>query len=493
MTKYINLAIYIVAAALRLVNLSAASLWYDEVFTYLVTSQDLSSMLRTIMGDVHPPLYYLLIKFMNPEVGLSEFWLRLPSVFFSLLGIYLTGKIARELKLSPAAGWVAMGLVALLPSEIYYAQEARMYALLQALILSWLLVTLQRRWVLAAIYGVMTLYTHNYGVFYLAVIGIIGLARELYRPVILDPDNHNYPWLDRWKRGDEANVRGALLAAAVPALAFIPWVGLVMLGQMKQIAANYWIAPITLGQIGYHVYMLFVLNFTADIPVMSAMAIYGLIFWSIYRSRQAMENSAWRVLLAVGYLPLLLAIFASLVWRPILTYRYIFGSLPMICLMIGAAITNIKPWKAAYIGALCIPLLLGGLWSYYDKLPDSKGLIRRDIGLLRMEWQPGDQLLHTNSSSYLIWRAYAPDLNQVLLPQCDERNHGELSEQTRQALDVYGSTDPSHHTWLLYDITPLSTNCELDRANAMIGTTSPSIWLYQTRNTTTAIYELKSP
>lgn len=64
--------------------------------------------------------------------GYSEIALRMPSVIFSIITIYVVYLIVKKIK-NNAALW-AMALVAFNPLLIYYAQEARMYAMVTLLI-----------------------------------------------------------------------------------------------------------------------------------------------------------------------------------------------------------------------------------------------------------------------------------------------------------------------------------------------------------------------
>ena len=83
-------------------------------------------------ANVHVPAYFTLLGFWEDLAGSSEFALRLPSAFFSILsvaGVVLRSAAACSIP-SPASAPAAF--VALNSFSIYYAQEARMYAMLSA-------------------------------------------------------------------------------------------------------------------------------------------------------------------------------------------------------------------------------------------------------------------------------------------------------------------------------------------------------------------------
>ena len=76
-----------------------------------------------------PPLYYWLLNLWVRLFGLSENGLRSLSVFASAATVGLTYDLGRRL-FGRVAGLLAAFLLAIAPFHIYYAQEARMYALL---------------------------------------------------------------------------------------------------------------------------------------------------------------------------------------------------------------------------------------------------------------------------------------------------------------------------------------------------------------------------
>jgi len=60
--------------------------------------------------------------------GISEIALRMPSIIFSLVTVYIVYLIIKKIKNEKAALW-GMALVAFNPLLVYYAQETRMYAM----------------------------------------------------------------------------------------------------------------------------------------------------------------------------------------------------------------------------------------------------------------------------------------------------------------------------------------------------------------------------
>ncbi|PJF26543.1 MAG: hypothetical protein CUN53_07440, partial [Phototrophicales bacterium] len=127
--KALLIAFLLLSAALRLHDLGAQSLWYDEGNSYVQSTRSLSAIADNAARDIHPPGYYWLLAGWRALMGESEFALRSLSAFASILSAALTYAIGRRL-MGKTGGILALLFVTLNSFSIYYAQEARMYALL---------------------------------------------------------------------------------------------------------------------------------------------------------------------------------------------------------------------------------------------------------------------------------------------------------------------------------------------------------------------------
>lgn len=129
------LAVLTLAVALRFYHLGSTSLWTDEFFTEFYPKTGLGFMWGAGMRlEPTPPLYNSLIWLVERLVGESAFMLRLPSLVGSMLGLVLAGALARELFGAGASTVWTMLLLALCPTDLFYAQEARAYAMQAAAI-----------------------------------------------------------------------------------------------------------------------------------------------------------------------------------------------------------------------------------------------------------------------------------------------------------------------------------------------------------------------
>lgn len=106
------------------------SLWLDEAISAIVVKNlSLFDIITKFSpGDVHPPLYYLILKIWTNFFGYSEISLRFPSILATLGTIYFVYKIGRKL-FDRNTGLLSALFLAVNPLVFYYALEARMYAL----------------------------------------------------------------------------------------------------------------------------------------------------------------------------------------------------------------------------------------------------------------------------------------------------------------------------------------------------------------------------
>lgn len=201
------LVLTLVGFALR-VAVSQQDLFADELSTYwIVATNDLGGVISTVNSDaeITPPLSFV-AAWLSTQVDLSTEWLRAPSVLAGTLTIPLVFWVGAR-TVGRGAGLLAAALTTLAPFMVYYSAEARGYAVMIALVtlstLAMLLAVDGRRWAWAlyAAASAAAVYTHYTSVFVLAAqaLWVLWAHPEARRP--------------------------ALIANAVAAAAFLPWVG----------------------------------------------------------------------------------------------------------------------------------------------------------------------------------------------------------------------------------------------------------------------------
>lgn len=177
----------LVAFGLRVYALGAESLWYDEAFSVILARADLVTAQRMLAADVHPPLYFLLLRAAMALWGSSEFAARFTSLIPGVLLTPLMWALARRLFDRPTA-WLAAAFTSLSPLLVWYAREARMYSQATALGLAatYALVRAQdegraRWWIAFAACAIGAIYSHYSALYLVATLGLAWVATTPWR------------------------------------------------------------------------------------------------------------------------------------------------------------------------------------------------------------------------------------------------------------------------------------------------------------------------
>src|SRR5688572_20559441 len=80
--------IFILGGLLRFYHNTAVALWHDEAFSALYLRYSWGEMMHRIGLDVHPPLYYWVLRIWSYVFGSSLLSLRSLSILFGILTIY---------------------------------------------------------------------------------------------------------------------------------------------------------------------------------------------------------------------------------------------------------------------------------------------------------------------------------------------------------------------------------------------------------------------
>ncbi len=242
--KTLCLVLLLLGIFFRFVNLDQKIYWRDEALTSLqisgytqkefiqqafngqiITPEDLQKYQRIGPGKTmtdtinafatetpeHPPLYYIMLRLWMQTFGNSVGIMRSLSALISLLAFPCIYWLCMELFDSSLVGWMAMGLIAVSPFHVQYAQQAREYSfwtvttlLSSAVLLRAIRVKTRVSWAIYAATLAIGLYCFSFFVF-------VAIAHGLY---ILITSNFRFT---------KAMI-SYLAASVVGFITFIPWI-----------------------------------------------------------------------------------------------------------------------------------------------------------------------------------------------------------------------------------------------------------------------------
>ncbi|MCP4358581.1 MAG: hypothetical protein GY796_11240 [Chloroflexi bacterium] len=128
------LAFLLLAFGLRLYQLTAQSIWWDEGISMNLARSTLAQISADRVNNIHPPLYFVTLKWWTALVGLNGFTARYLSVLAGFVQVTAVYTVSRRWfgrgNWGHKGVWTAVLLITFSPLSIIYSQEARVYALL---------------------------------------------------------------------------------------------------------------------------------------------------------------------------------------------------------------------------------------------------------------------------------------------------------------------------------------------------------------------------
>jgi uncharacterized membrane protein len=203
--------VIVLAAGVLLRFWTRSAMWLDEALTVDIARLPLHAIPGALKQDGAPPLFYYLLHFWIRLFGQSDIATRSLSGVVGLLTLPVAWLCGRRFG-GPVVGWTTLVLMASAPFAVYYATEARMYALVMLLTGCGFL-ALQRaltrprpgNLVAVAVVTAALLYTQYWSLYLVGVTGLwllVSIVRARRRP----------------------SPRAALAAVAAGCLLFVPWV-----------------------------------------------------------------------------------------------------------------------------------------------------------------------------------------------------------------------------------------------------------------------------
>lgn len=329
---------------LRLINLGQ-SFWLDEGAQVIESSRSLWQQFD-LAADFHPPLYHLLLHFWM-LLGKSEVIIRIPSVLFGVLSVFLIYKIACRLG-SKNAGFLAALFLAVSPYHIWYSQEARPYSLF--IFLSSLLTFLWIRkiWKIYTVVAILLLYTHYFASFV--------LLSHLVATFIFDKKSLKMlvfslflsliaflPWLPSFVNQLRLGTGGF----------FSGWTGVVSENPVKAI-------PLTLAKFIFG-------KGSIDNNIFYAVVILPVFIIFIFSIVTELKKRVGQLLLVLFFTPFLLVVAVAFLIPIIAPQRLIF-LLPFFLLILSYGIFwQPKRWQLASILIVLVTFSVGIYQYYFDR------------------------------------------------------------------------------------------------------------------------------
>lgn len=356
------IVISIVGIGIQLFYSFSMDIWVDETFSLMITRFDYSELIELTAADVHPPLYYIILKIcidcahiiFNKNIE-TVYLAKIISVIPFILTLLLCVTKIRKKWGYYASGISAVCLIGM-PNMIEYSVEIRMYSWGLFFVTGAFLCfadimsekgRLKKTWIGLVLYSLAASYTHYFAC---VSVALLYLTLLFYFLVLKQKEN-----VKRW-----------LVASCVTMIAYMPWL-IKLIGQLKKVKEDYWISPINEESLKSYVYYIWKNNW-----LLAVCLIVVLLF--IQKVLDKSEKIEWEsaiVALTAFMIPIgtaAVGIIASFAIRPVFVARYMIPG--VFCLWIGTALMVLftQNWAVKVIYATLILLVSIGQVQHFSSV-----------------------------------------------------------------------------------------------------------------------------
>lgn len=402
----LGIILFIISIAYLLVSsyigLFKANMWLDEHFSFYLVKMPLSSMITAGIDDVHPLLYYFILKaFVKIAALLNITNLEVPGVIASLTPFYLL-LVLSYTKIKDNFGLLSAGIFSLcivsMPQLLRYSIEVRMYGwALLFLTMSYIYIyeinkeNSLKKWGILTILSIMSCHTHYFAAVTSFSLYFVFLAYILYKKREL---------LKNW-----------LLSGTIIVLAYIPWVPS-LLYQIHKVHKSYWIDPISIDTIiSYFYYVFSPSKGYIDANAILAPDILGslmllcfilLTAYYVFNPNEKIGKYPLYGLIAVIIVPTI-GVTISLLFSPIFFMRYLILLLGIIWLCFSIFLENIKDKKLLFSIILVFILIVGSI-SLIDFIDIENANYQKELEMKEVFYQnipPGSVIIYDSFYGYI--------------------------------------------------------------------------------------------
>ena len=357
LTAFVSLFLY-------LLLIGGKYIWADEAFTFALVKHSYGEIWRLTAADVHPPLYYFILKLLTQPWGYSLASVKVASIL-PYIFIIMFGGVQFKIFFEEKTAILFMVLFFLFPFSFYYSIEVRMYSFAAAFVFANAVYAYRcfyeankLNWALFVLSGLAAAYTHYFALVSAAIIyGILIFFIIIKRKELIAA------WI---------------VSSVITVVLYLPWLK-VFIDQFTEVSADYWIGDITFYELFVYINTIFGSNgISGGILGYGTyrMPIYTLLFSLTYlialiyiiAAREKKDIFICCCLLLVPILTIVTGVGISLLVRPVFMIRYVIPAIPLLVAFMAVALGRMKN-KVLFVCIIVIALA-GGISNYAVALRD---------------------------------------------------------------------------------------------------------------------------
>ena len=424
---------------IRVYGYGSSAIRYDEAVSlnrattpfiqYLIDQQIFSNLI----------LWELILRLVA-KISQSLWIIRIPSVIFGILALYLVWKIITNLGFSNVQIIFTMIIVALCPGIIWMAADARPYGLLITLYLLSILYIQEKKWLGLFATSSLTLYTHAIG-------PCFGLGALVFALV-------KYP--KNWKR--------ILAIGAGVVLTWLPWFLLyINIKPAPNFIYSFWLDPLTIDRFLTNLYLAyFVRDLNWLIILVFLLTIILTIVLAVVNTVRQPKDT-----FLIFFIPFSIILFESIFFRNTLFWRTLLPFIIPFAIFIGQSlIFKLEKYLEWTAFLLWVTLSIVGILGWNPT--NRGGEVDTAADYIRNNWQEGDILYYATATVALPFDYYLSEKPKYIL---DGQSNVNLTPPT-----LYGYKFKSlqeiafNRAWVIY---PNDRILPQDQANRLISYIKP--------------------
>lgn len=415
-SQYIWLILTIIAFVFLFSGINHEGIWCDEAFSYAMVRHNFIWIIIYTFYDVHPPLYYLILKLFVMVFGTSTIALRFLSIIGSISMLWLGAGPIRRL-LGQKTALIFAGLMIILPATLIYSHEVRMYTWANFFTLagiiygySSIMTNKKKDWILFAFFSLAGMYTHYYSLVAIFLGHVI-----IFIYILIKSRNKIKPYF---------------ITAGIILLLYLPWI-FIFVNQAISVTKGFWIPTIGFESVLNAIIMPFGTklengNLTIITKASSFLSIIIIIYGIIefIKKKNNEKTKATILFISIFFLVIVFAILFSLFITPVLDSHYISVCSGLFLLSVALCINALKKFfiRIFVLIMLIILILTVDIFILTQKF---NGPGREVAAEIKQKIQPEDILLTSEYNSFLPLLYYLPKANHVFLknrlPEADPK------------------------------------------------------------------------
>lgn len=395
--KISHILVIVLGAIFVLLGAFHNSIWFDEAYTVGLVSHNFKDIIQIGIADVHPVLYYILLKIFTLIFGNSFISIRI----FSVLGAVLLSVIGYthiKKDFGKKVGIIFSLFSLMCPIMTEYASEMRMYTWASLFVFLTFIYAYRvfkdnkiKDWVLFCTFSLMSAYTHYFATISIAVINVV-----LFIYII---------------KNKKEMFKNYFIAALAQIVLYIPGL-IVFVKQGTKVAGGFWInityPDILVEMLNFHFNRLLNLKL---VTAFSAILYIYLIYRTFKALKQKEDGSKVAVIsLVVFFAVIIISLIVSIV-RDIFVCRYMMPMFGLFIFFVSYMVAKEKNKIVQFAVISCVIIMAClNQYKFIDKNYNEANNLFVDI--VESDMTQNDIFVYTDINSGSLAAIYFPNNKQ---------------------------------------------------------------------------------